>query len=250
MNNLEFKMEQYVLGELSQKEMEEMNALIQKDASIAQRVELLKGNNEQLRQKFPVGDFSLKMHSHTTMLNSQGDKMKLFNIPVLSGVLSALVIVVFGITMVTSFNPSIFPVVEVTRLKGLDAQLNIYKKTPLGSTLMIDSAIVMSGDQFQIEYVISKHSFGVIYSIDGNGIVTHHLAGSGSEAIALASGKKILSYSYQLDEAPEYETFFLILSATSFDLDSLLDAHSHLIQQAVWHDEVFTIKNITLLKRN
>ncbi len=248
MNNLEFKLEQYVLGDLPQTEMEEMSALIQKDASIARRVELLKSNNEQLRQKFPVGDVTLKVHTQTSALNTQREKKKVFNIPMVSGLLSALFIAVFSITLLTQPEQSTRPILEITRLKGLDAQLNVYKKTRLGSTLLSDSSLVMAGDQLQLEYVVNNNLYGIILSLDGNGSMTHHFSGPGFSSLKLHQPKMLLPFSYLLDDAPLYEKFYLIMSEDEFSVDTILDVNKKKIRPELYTMSQYLIKEIVLLK--
>ncbi len=84
---------------------------------------------------------------------------------------------------------------------------------------------VHDGDTLQLEYFTPKNAPGVIFSMDGRGVVTLHHPENASSAAMLEQGTHPLPYSYTLDDAPDYERFVLVQCSHDIDPDTLL-AHA------------------------
>jgi hypothetical protein len=55
--------------------------------------------------------------------------------------------------------------------------------------------------------------------VDGNGVVTRHWPIDGDAAVSLISGGEfLLPYSYELDDAPDFEAFALVWSDSVFSV--------------------------------
>lgn len=109
------------------------------------------------------------------------------------------------------------------RAKG-SSNIFVYKKSGDSALRLKNKAKVSEGDIIQISYVASGAKFGAIVSIDGNGYLTQHYPESGIEAFELDNQGEIpLDFSYQLDDAPDFERFVFITSDSQFDISSLMD---------------------------
>ena len=114
-----------------------------------------------------------------------------------------------------------------TRIKGLDARMEVWKKTSAGIVQLNDLDSVGEGDEIQLRYAVPEKCFGLLFSMDGNGALTLHM-GDGVKAIELAPGKmNSLPFAYKLDDAPYFEKFFFVTSPKEFaveenDVDKLL----------------------------
>ena len=77
----------------------------------------------------------------------------------------------------------------------------------------------------QITYIPGNKNYGVIFSLDGNGNLTRHFPEDNWIAGKLENnGEEIpLSFSYKLDDAPEYELFVFVASMNEFSLEELED---------------------------
>ena len=76
------------------------------------------------------------------------------------------------------------------------------------------------GDQLRIGYRAAGRPYGAIFSIDGRGVLSQHLPGTGERAVALQpSGTTFLDFSYELDDAPRWEVFYLVTADAPFDLE-------------------------------
>ncbi len=114
---------------------------------------------------------------------------------------------------------------EVTRLKGLPATLQIHRRGGETSERLKEGASARAGDVIQVGFTRGDRRFGAIVSIDGNGSVTRHLPMSGSRSASLSgSGLDLLDHAYELDDAPTFERFFLVTSDEPFELGPVLQA--------------------------
>jgi hypothetical protein len=118
------------------------------------------------------------------------------------------------------------PVVgEGNRVKGLRPSLTLYRKTAGGSETLEDGARVHAGDVVRVAYRSAGRGYGTIVSIDGRGVLTRHLPATGARAVRLRSGDTVLlDHAYELDDAPRFERFYLIVSEAPFDLSPVLAA--------------------------
>jgi len=136
-----------------------------------------------------------------------------------SGVLASLLLVFVG------FHFAQVPSVMEDRSKGLENRIEIWQKTGDSAALLLDSAQLAAGDLIQIRVQPKAKCFAAVVSLDGRGQWTTHLPSSGTSAEYLEPGQKgFLPFSYQLDDAPRYEVFWLITSNTPFRVDSLMQS--------------------------
>ena len=106
-----------------------------------------------------------------------------------------------------------------TRIKGMQATLEVWKKTGDSAVQMVNLGNAYEGDEIQLRYRVPQKCFGMLISMDGNGTITMHM-GEGDKAIELEPGKMTtLPFAYKLDNAPKFEKFFLLTSQNSFEID-------------------------------
>lgn len=116
--------------------------------------------------------------------------------------------------------------VEETRVKGV-ARLLAYRVSDGGARLtrLSGSARVRPHDTIQLAYTAGESKFGMVLSVDGGGVVTQHLPLAGAAPAALAgTGEVRLPRSYELDDAPGFERFFLITASGAFSPSDVMDA--------------------------
>jgi len=87
------------------------------------------------------------------------------------------------------------------------------------------NATVRPHDLLQLAYTVGEPRFGVVVSVDGRGGVTQHLPGAAGNAASLsAAGAVRLPSSYELDESPGFERFFLVTSGKPFATAAVMAA--------------------------
>ncbi|HVR64796.1 MAG TPA: hypothetical protein VMU50_23010 [Polyangia bacterium] len=115
---------------------------------------------------------------------------------------------------------------EETGIKG-STTLQVYRHGRQGDERLADGTAATRGDLVQLAYRAGGGArFGALLSIDGAGQVTQHWPGANTDAAATlsAKGEVRLPTSYELDDAPGFERFFLITSDQPFPLSPVLEA--------------------------
>ncbi|MGF1508922.1 MAG: hypothetical protein ACFB9M_05390 [Myxococcota bacterium] len=91
------------------------------------------------------------------------------------------------------------------------ASFAVHRKTPMGAERLRSGALINEGDLLQISYGPGGRGHGAVVSVDGRGVVTLHWPewGAGVLPEFRAEGAT-LGKSYQLDDAPAFERFWLV----------------------------------------
>lgn len=116
---------------------------------------------------------------------------------------------------------------ESTRLKGrkdVQPTLALFRRTGAGAEPLKPGAPVRPGDVLRIGYRAAGRPFGAIFSVDGLGNVTRHWPLTGDRAARLGGGETLLPGAFELDDAPSYERFYLLVAEHEFDLKPLLES--------------------------
>jgi len=116
------------------------------------------------------------------------------------------------------------------RLKGLSPHLAVHRHgSGAEAEALARGARVRAGELLQLSYVSAGRPYGVVASVDGRGVVTRHGPGDGPLAAKLVlAGSVPLDHAYRLDDAPEFERFFLVTGGSPFAVEPVLDALRHL----------------------
>jgi hypothetical protein len=112
-------------------------------------------------------------------------------------------------------------------------RLYVYRQGTAGAERLSEGARVARGDLVQLAYGTRTGGYGVLLSIDGARKVTLHWPErqDGDAAALKAAGEIRLPSSYELDDAPAFERFFLVRAATRFSVATALEAARALAAQ-------------------
>ena len=119
------------------------------------------------------------------------------------------------------------------RVKG-PARLVVFRQVGDQAERLEQDAVARAGDLLQLRYDTGRHTYGVIASVDGAGVVTLHFPSSEDappEATALAKKSTVLPHAYALDDAPKFERFFFITADQPIDVQQSLAALRALAQR-------------------
>lgn len=255
----DWKLERFLTGDLPEEEMNKLRELEAQDAVFANRVKMLREDNKAILSKLPFEALAEKIADATDAagegranLGTATDTAAK-NAPRFTLVkFAAAAMFVFAVAMVAFFAQRETSVMNErvgadvasvggsqntqvaftetqsdTRIKGLDARMEVWKKTSVGIVQLNDLDSVGEGDEIQLRYAVPEKCYGLLFSMDGNGALTLHM-GDGVKAIELAPGKmNSLPFAYKLDDAPYFEKFFFVTSPKEFaveenDIDKLL----------------------------
>ena len=258
----DWKLERFLTGDLPEEEMNKLRELEANDAVFANRVKMLREDNKAILSKLPFetlaanlgtdaaeeGRANLGTGAAGTAAKNVAKNAARFTLVKFA----AAAMFVFAVALVAFFAQRETSVMNErvgsdvanvngsqntqvalaenesdTRIKGLDARMEVWKKTQVGIVQLNDLDSVGEGDEIQLRYAVPEKCYGLLFSMDGNGALTLHM-GDGVKAIELAPGKmNSLPFAYKLDDAPYFEKFFFVTSPKEFaveenDIDKLL----------------------------
>jgi hypothetical protein len=104
-------------------------------------------------------------------------------------------------------------------------QLLIHRQQGAQAERLYTGQMVAAGDLLQLEYNAAEARYGVVFSVDGRGSVVLHYPSSAGDPTELSpGGARALPFSYELDDAPGFERFFLVWSNSPIPVDAVLAA--------------------------
>lgn len=108
-------------------------------------------------------------------------------------------------------------------LENQKTEICLYRKNDDGVQLLEDGDFAKNGDVIQITYKPGNNKYGVIFSVDGNGNITRHFPEKSWESEKLSHEKSEipLNFSYELDNAPDFECFVMVSSKNQFNLEDI-----------------------------
>lgn len=138
---------------------------------------------------------------------------------------AAVLIFAFGLPLALNTYKTSAASAPVERVKGsgLHHQIRLYRQENGEASLLKNGEKACENDLIQITYLPGEYKYGVIFSVDGRGNVTRHFPeDSWSAALLAKTGEEVpLSFSYALDDAPDYECFIFAASKSEFDLSDI-----------------------------
>ena len=255
----DFKLERFLLGELSQKEMREFQERELNDEIFAARVREMREQGKRFLAENPFAVLEdrieaaegMDCHIADAPRNDVDAGRNILWLKVAAALVIALGVfsmVLLNRTVETfdsqnaSMEVAMADVDNGTRIKGMSASLDVWKKTGDSAVQMANLADASEGDEIQLRYRVPQKCFGMLFSMDGNGTVTMHM-GDGNNAIELEPGKMTtLPFAYKLDNAPKFEKFFLLTSQNSFAIN--VDDFDKSLKQAGVETVSFTLRKV------
>ncbi|MDC7224682.1 MAG: hypothetical protein PQJ60_13135 [Spirochaetales bacterium] len=220
MGNKEIMAELFRLGELPK----EWNDKIDRETIDGEVREILESDKDIL-SRYKPSLMARQIEEKGQAERSKGRRKNLNY--ALAGLSAAAAMLVLGLIL-----PGVIPgsgtsdISEITRPKGFsETVLTVYRNTGADTEVLDESTVARERDLVQLGYSVPVDMpYGIILSVDGRGVVTRHLAPEGESALALSpGGEHLLDFSYELDDAPRFETFYLLVSDKPFPVDPVID---------------------------
>jgi hypothetical protein len=212
-------LERYNLGEVTGEEKEFVEAAMIRGSSIADRLADIRRSDAEISGRYPLG----------RILARPGKQRyrRPFIPPLAWGIGAAALLLLIALPF---FRARLSPGPLTDRIKGSaetsPMELRVYLKSDMtgaADTPLPDQTVLHAGNTIQLAYMVNSHSYGVIFSIDGRSAVTMHYPYAVGENTQLIPGKRIaLDEAYTLDDAPNYELFFFVVSDTPLDVPGIL----------------------------
>ncbi len=195
----DLKLERMLLGEIPPEETDQV------------RLDALRRENQEILEAHPPAQVVAEIERR----RRRAEKRRGLRIaaPALAAAMAAALIVLA------------LPPQETERPKGAVPYLVIDRRAGDHADRLTSGATVESGDLLQISYVALGRPYGVIFSIDGRGVVTLHHPSSPKGPASLESPDHPvpLPTAYELDDAPSFERFFFVASPAALDVDRVLE---------------------------
>jgi hypothetical protein len=212
--------EQLLLGELPEAKRSELL----RDPEVQERLRQLEESNRSILEAHPPEVMAKRIAWRLEKAKQAPARPPLARFLPAMG-FAALLVAGLAIVLFSTLSRQPAQILEVTRLKGMKPHLEVYRQTGLGAEALQAGGTVHPGDVLQIGYVAAARPYGMILSIDGSGMVTLHFPASASAPSRLAGeGKVLLDYAYKLDDAPEFERFFLVTAEKAIPVQAVLQA--------------------------
>ena len=220
-------LEKYVLGALSHKEESEILLLLDANTELQKRVSAIRMSNkmfyENSMSQSSLDKIENRINRHVDEKPSERGKFSsTYWQFAATGVAMCFSLLLFLPSIVTKNIDVEIPGSEV-RLKGISPALNIYRKQGEYIEKIKNHQAVKQRDVLQLGYQRAGYQYGMIFSIDGRGVVTLHFPESVGGSTRLKSdGEMALPHAYELDDAPKFERFFLLLSNSTLNVKEVL----------------------------
>ena len=229
----DWQLERYLLDELPPHQARQVAELERGSAEVRSRLATLRASNSELEARYPAAWMGRRIQRRLDGAGvasdgspGQASGWRPWLAPRLAA--PAAVIALVAVVLVSLPDtplPGGPPPAGEQRRKGAGPHLILHRKTPAGSQRLSDGAGARTGDRILIQYRGDGAAYGAIVSVDGRGTVTRHLPQRGDASVRLERGGPVsLEYSYELDDAPRLERFYLVTAAAPFAVETVLRA--------------------------
>ena len=241
-----YYLEQYVLGEVSGEIAERIRLKADADPQFRSELETIEASNLEVLALYPPERFKkeiapkLSENSAASPLPSAPPFFSTRRILVFSTAAAALLLFLF-VVLPTLNEHSTLPgagdtaPADVLLVKGEQVidlsktQLLVYRKIEDSVEIMDNAQEASEGDLLQLAYVAGGAGHGVILSIDGRGMISLHFPSERDGSTHLEQNRKILlPNAIELDDAPDFERFFLISSQGPINVPQILEIAGNL----------------------
>ena len=228
-----FLLERYHIGEVTPEEKFFVENALARDAELAASLADLDRADRDFWQRFPHVIHNV---THNVIRARPLGRLRRPS-PLVWGICAAAVILIIALPLFILKNTSYATFDD--RIKGSSAgensaELSAYLKGR--DAKLADQAGIQTGNTIQLAYRVqpddSGERYGVIFSIDGRSSVTMHYPYRLGQSTQLVAGKAVpLDEAYTLDDAPDYEIFFLVVGDKPLPVNNVLDTARRLALQ-------------------
>lgn len=210
------------------------------DAETATRAEALRVDNARLLKQLSPADVAAEVQRRVHERHARaGDRLGRLRswrwaVPLVACAVVVLAFVISSNNRETGpGEPAVRGDEPGHRSKGT-LRLIAHRQVGATTETLLSGARARAGDRIQLWYQIPGDAihtsvYGAVVSIDGRGTLTWHVpsvtAASDADAAQLSTGTRVpLPHSYELDDAPRFERFVLVVSNAPFSLHVVADA--------------------------
>lgn len=204
----DWKLERYRLNELSAEETARIDAVLKTDEALRARVQALEVDDAATRTKYP----------HLTRTKLREGVTAPARSPWLMPALALAAALLGGVVTLQLTRTD----VDDVRFKGDGPTLHLFRLAGAEPERLDDGAKVKPHDVVQVAFELSGAKHVVIVSVDGLKHGTLHWPRNGKTEAPVGFNK--LPESFELDDAPGFERFFLVTSDAPLAVGEILVA--------------------------
>jgi hypothetical protein len=205
------RLEQLSLGEGSPSQIRATRERLGAEAE--SRLAALHADNADILRRYPPRVVALEIHNR-----QRNAKIRRWTPMIALATVGAVAAAALVVVAVPSEVEPAGWTEEGVRLKGA-VTLLVHRRTVDGDQKLPEGASARPGDQLQLEIQPAQADHAVLVSLDGRGKITRHLPLAGDRAVPVDPGQTVaLPNAYQLDDAPSFERFFLVVGRGPFEL--------------------------------
>ncbi len=221
----EIVLERHRLGELMPEDARRVVAALAGSDTLRARLDAIDAADIRARQEYPAAALARDVLQRSAV-ERETSTIFLWMIPASVTLIAVLAFGYVGWRPFLASSPApMTPEAGEERIKGPEATLLVFRDSQAGGEALRDGELARAGDVVRLGYRVSDTGFGVIFSMDGRGLLTQHLPDAGTAAAALAPGSTVLlDAAYELDDAPAAERFYLVTARSPFDAGAIAAA--------------------------
>jgi hypothetical protein len=266
-----FLLERYAVGEVTAGEKAFVEATARVNAGVAQSIADIQRSNAEVLALYPAERLVPEIIARRERYRARNTRYRprsksaraLFATAGLAAVLVIALLPALRSRDTRASTPAAAQTMQGRdRMKGAQtgaasSELRVYLKTaaPPDADPLPDKTVVHAGNTVQLAYRVGDaERYGVIFSLDGRGVVTLHYPARVSGSTKLVAGKQmLLDEAYTLDDAPDYEAFFFVTDKAPLDAQAVLAKVEELAKEPQAAPERVVsafdeIKSVTLVK--
>lgn len=221
----DLKLEELALGTLAKSETKALLEALEHDQEAKGRLEAIEQSNEDLLRELSPDEVDAEVARRIAVLESKTNKphpeIKKRHVIGPRLAWSALAVSICTAALLVVFLPR----EENTpgyRTKG-EPRLLVHRVVKDGIEQLAEGASVCEGDRIQLSVVPAGRKYFTVFSVDGRGHLTLHFPQEGEDGKIEESDTPFpLPRSYELDDAPAFERFFLIASQTPLEMATIM----------------------------
>jgi anti-sigma factor RsiW len=206
----DWMLERFVLGELDAENTQRLRAALPAAPELKARLEALEADSRRTLAQHPAELVERVVERRLSAEPPRRSPLR-YLLAALAGVATLLWLVAVP-----------HPAADDVRLKGDGPSLRLFRLGADGPERLSDAAAVHPHDVVQVAFDLSGATHLVVVSIDGAGNATLHFPLDGTSHAP--PGLKALPQSFELDDAPGFERFFLVAGGEPLSPGAILDA--------------------------
>lgn len=217
-------LERYLCGETTTREKMAIETAYEHDPEVREALDGLRASTAEILSEYPAAEVAREIELRTHLRNTEktmpaAKRFTSINIRWIAAPLGTCAVLAVVVCLSLAVWRGNRQSVIVERVKGRHPYLTVYRKTQNGFERLHDRSVVEPNDRIQIGYVAAGKKYGMIFSVDGNGVITvHYPAGetvNDSATKLETNGEHLLPESFELDAAPRFEKVYFITSDDS-----------------------------------